>query len=244
MCRRSDQIYILQTNKLIHNSPKLETNQTTMSTNTYLQGSCNSILDTIRGSSLNYAVQETPYSIYITIRKSEVKFKAPRNNLNEVTVKNEDGAGNGCKSQEDFDRLKNNYEEVLTDLEAKYEYIKKLESLLKISDERMSKFETLEEQFHKNLDENKQLKHRNDTVKREMEEATDKLKDYEDRNYEACAVIKKLQHQIKNLETENKKIKAYRDKVKEELKLSKSETRIVVADIRTPETWEPWEPGS
>ena len=96
---------------------------------------------------------------------------------------------------------------------------------------KISKLEPLEEQFHKNLDENKQLKHRNDTVKREMEEATDKLKDYEDRNFEASAAIKKLQHQIKNLETENKKIKAYRDKVKEELKLSKSESRVVIADL-------------
>ena len=35
-----------------------------------VQKSCQSILDTVRQSNLNFAIQETPFSIFITIRKS------------------------------------------------------------------------------------------------------------------------------------------------------------------------------
>ena len=202
-----------------------------MSNNNYLQGSCNNILNTIRSSSLNYAVQETPFSIYITIRKSEAKFKTPRNTLNGVKVKNENviGTGNGCKSQEVFYRMKNDYEEALTDLEAKNEYIKQLESDLKVSDEKLSRLEPLAEQFDEILEENKVLKKINDTVKIEIKDVTDKLRDCEERNDYAAS--NKLKNQMKNLDTENTKIKADRNKVKEELKLSKSETKLVIDDL-------------
>ena len=194
-----------------------------MPTNNYLQGSCNSILNTIRDSYLNYAVQETPFSIYITIRKSEARFKAPRNNCDQV--KTEDVSS---KSQEVLNRLKNDYVTAITELEEKNEYITKLEGLLKNSDEKLSKLEPLEEQFNKILEENKLLKQGIDTKNIEIEKVTDKLRDCEERNYEACAANKKLQNQMKILSTENTKIKSYRDKVKEEFQLSKIETKEVV----------------
>ena len=41
--------------------------------NTNIQNSCFSVLDTIRSSNLNYSIQETPYSIFLTLRKSLIK---------------------------------------------------------------------------------------------------------------------------------------------------------------------------
>ena len=40
-----------------------------------IHNSCLLILNTIRASNLNYAVQETPYSIFLTLRKSFTKTK-------------------------------------------------------------------------------------------------------------------------------------------------------------------------
>ena len=41
-----------------------------------VQSSCDFILKEVRSSSLNYSVQETPFSLYLTIRKSLVKTKS------------------------------------------------------------------------------------------------------------------------------------------------------------------------
>ena len=35
-----------------------------------VQSSCNTIIESVRTSFLNYSIQETPYSIFLTIRKS------------------------------------------------------------------------------------------------------------------------------------------------------------------------------
>ena len=41
-----------------------------MMTTTNISDSCANILNSIRSSALNYSFQETPYSMYVTIRKS------------------------------------------------------------------------------------------------------------------------------------------------------------------------------
>ena len=41
----------------------------------FIEKSCNSIIQNIRSSPLNFSLQETPFSIYITVRKSVVKTK-------------------------------------------------------------------------------------------------------------------------------------------------------------------------
>ena len=42
----------------------------TMAANSSIQKSCDLVLASVRSSSLNYSSQETPFSIYLTIRKS------------------------------------------------------------------------------------------------------------------------------------------------------------------------------
>ena len=38
-----------------------------------VQKSCDLVIESVRASSLNYNLQETPYSIYLSIRKSSLK---------------------------------------------------------------------------------------------------------------------------------------------------------------------------
>ena len=41
-----------------------------------VQNSCDFIINSVRNSSLNFSSQETPYSLYLTIRKSFAESKA------------------------------------------------------------------------------------------------------------------------------------------------------------------------
>ena len=80
--------------------------------------------------------------IYVTIRKSEAKLRDPANNL-EAKVESEDATNtpNNVVPQAAFDRLKSDFEDSLAEIEAKNEYISKLEAVLSNSDEKLSKLE-------------------------------------------------------------------------------------------------------
>jgi hypothetical protein len=61
-----------------------------MAAQNLIQEACNSIISGVRHSSLNYAINETPFSIYITVRKSGSKIKAKKNiSKEELNVKSE-----------------------------------------------------------------------------------------------------------------------------------------------------------
>lgn len=105
-----------------------------------IKRSCDLVINSVRNSSLNYSLQETPYSIYITLRKSCVKtctlsksdqllpncttnqsheFK-DENQVNEVKDK--------LKSLEEANStLQYKYEEAVNDSEISYKQIKALE---------------------------------------------------------------------------------------------------------------------
>ena len=65
---------VKQTNELIQNTTYYFP---TMAVKPHLiiQKSCNAILQEVRSSCLNFGIQETPHSIYLTIRKSLNKSK-------------------------------------------------------------------------------------------------------------------------------------------------------------------------
>ena len=48
-----------------------------------IKESCLSLMDTIRQSSLNFSLQETPFSLYITIRKSFTKSRNLHSQVNQ-----------------------------------------------------------------------------------------------------------------------------------------------------------------
>ena len=195
-----------------------------MLANNSLQTSCNLILNTIRSSFLNYAVQETPYSLYVTIRKSEAKVRDPENKLKSEDANN---IQTSVISHAAFSRLKSDFEDTLAELEAKNEYISKLEAVLANSDEKLSKLEDLDLQFHKVIEENKAIKKENDTLNRNIKVLTEQIKTSE----KTVSDNRKLQIKMERLATENTKIKNYRDKVKEEMKLSNIESKDAITEL-------------
>ena len=107
----------------------------------HLQDSCNSILKSVRNSCLNCSIQETPFSLYITIRKSESRKAAPFDELFAATanVKQETIANSSEKLlEEKILKVTNDYELAVIDSEEKYKENKDLKSALKTLDDKVS----------------------------------------------------------------------------------------------------------
>ena len=102
-----------------------------------VQNSCDFVIRSVRDSFLNYSIQETPYSLYLTIRKSKVKdsphqiFSGLQKNRVHEEKKVQD-LQIKLKSLEDSNRiLQENYEEATNDSEERYKTIDQLETKMK-----------------------------------------------------------------------------------------------------------------
>ena len=173
-----------------------------------VQKSCDLVVNSVRASFLNFSIQETPYSLYLTIRKSFSKYSNqqtvccdPSSELVILRVK--------FKSLEDANlSLKNNYEEAINECEVGYKVIRELET----------KIENYEIKL-----ENKN-KDKVDTQKR------DQVVDQVNQN-----LAKELERAEKNWKDENKNVKA---KEKEIYDLKKENDRIShhLGEIKTEHT--------
>ena len=207
-----------------------------MSSKIALQTSCNSILNNVRNSSLNYALHETPFSIYITLRKTEVKFK-DTSNIYSVPVKSE----NASVDNKAYHAVKDDLVDALKELEAKCEHIKRLENSLENYDEKLSKYLFLEEKYVKITAENKSLASKIVTSDKELE---NRLRDYKRIGEEALDNNKKLLEEIKclkdhndRLETSTKKLNA--QMISNQIKSKKEKDELIKenkVEIRTLKT--------
>ena len=71
--------------------------------------SCDSVLNTVRTSGLNFSCQETPYSLYLTVRES---FTQPRYDRQ---VLHPDSNHHQAEQDAELDRIKSQYEKILED---------------------------------------------------------------------------------------------------------------------------------
>ena len=107
----------------------------------YIQESCDSVLKCISESGLNYVIQATPYSVYITMRKSltntcrnKVNLVGPKVSQNDCiasTKRDQDleTFQKRCKFLENSnENLKDKFEDSVKELESSLEYIKNLEN--------------------------------------------------------------------------------------------------------------------
>ena len=112
---------------------------------TIVQDSYCSILKTIRSSPLNFALQETPYSIQITIRKSlrnglnfeSSSFSSPQHDSSQTSLhklqEENSTLFSRCKSfEKDYVQLKAELEDNVLEIETKNEGIRSLESRIEI----------------------------------------------------------------------------------------------------------------
>ena len=175
-----------------------------------IQTSCDFILKNVRSSSLNYSVQETPFSQFLTIRKSLVKIRSIRSDFDprdcsqldteqsSVKVPEKSTAKNPedpialhdhskCqtkhKNLEKFlHKLQNEYEEVVIDVEAKYKTIRDLNEQINYLQASKNKTETALETTIKTLKDEKN----NIQIKHEKVLAENKIikREIEDQNKE------------------------------------------------------------
>ena len=103
-----------------------------------VKNSCDKVLTSVRDSSLNFSLQETPFSIYITIRKSFLRCRSDSLDKKPSKYKEEQTSGKSqeledlitkLKSEEKINlALKNNYEEAIEDSAKCYQRIQDLEN--------------------------------------------------------------------------------------------------------------------
>ena len=104
------------------------------------------VINCIRSSNLNFALQETPYSVFVTIRKSQKKsgtFSVNDQKINEqelVTLKNEfEFLQSKFKlSQDANEKLKSLYEDAVQETEENHRHIEYLETELSNVNEKLS----------------------------------------------------------------------------------------------------------
>ena len=129
------------------------------------------IVDTVRSSSLNFSIQETPYSLYFTIRKSFVQRPVSSaqmilNSMRETQVNCDVEA---LKVLEDSNNiLRNDYEEAIKAREVSHKSVKDLESKVEMLEETLRKFKQENQQADKKI---KELKRTNDTLENDIEVA-------------------------------------------------------------------------
>ena len=218
-----------------------------MATPRNVQSSCDFLLHSIRSSGLNYKCQETPFSIFLTLRKTLVKTKTPLHQNPIIDFVDQDmkqvkSEVNSCL-KEAFNRLKNDYEDVVAECESRYQAVDELNKKNEILSEKLFS----EEGLVKALEEkNKTLEETLEEYARDFEKETTRLKNISNKLNNELSETRKNHAADKNeiVATFKKEIKLLKkelgteikEKIKIEKKLSEltdlnaNETKIVVND--------------
>ena len=114
-----------------------------------VKSSCNFVINSVRDSLLNYSIQETPFSLYLTIRKTfsqssptSTQSFCPNVVINDREIKEVKILKNKLKNLEDSNSILNgDLEEATNDLEISFKRIKELEDIV---EENANKAERLE----------------------------------------------------------------------------------------------------
>ena len=204
-----------------------------MSTEFHNQNSCGSILNNVRMSGLNFCIQETPFSCYVTIRKSPVKTpKVPLpNSQQRVPNPNPDCNIDLLKSRISFlenanEKVKNDFHRAVEELEVTSAELKALKSANENKerqlDEAFNNVESivanktkhiseekraLQVKHEKSCAENKELKSELKSVMKNLNSANLALKTSKKENTEAS---QKFDKELKQLELKVKDLEYYK----------------------------------
>ena len=197
-----------------------------------IENSCFAILSNIRSSKLNYSIQETPYSIYLTIRKSirksptfsnpEIQSFSPPGTISAVLElkKENELLLNKCQFLERSNQeLKNSFEEATNENETNLETIHNLEDKIEILN---NKLVTAEKEV-------------DFTVGRKIKAVTDEKRLLQTKHEKICTENKTLKKEkedfCKEISTLKVSLKSSRKETKDvvknfEKKISEYETKI------------------
>ena len=123
--------------------------QQNISSESSVKSSCDFVISSVRNSFLNYSIQETPFSLYLTIRKSFAKSSANSDQIRSCSVQNVllehtevETLTNKLKAAQESNMiLQNSYEEAVNDSEKCYERINELESKVEGLKEKINHYE-------------------------------------------------------------------------------------------------------
>ena len=163
-----------------------------------IKNSVNFIMQTVRESSLNYSIQETPYSLYLSIRKTlsrashseisqaQILSTSMKNEIEILENKLE-------KAQKENLTLKNNFEEAIKECEGYCSTIKRIES----------EIGSVKDDLKKCKDELKQSNELFDQMKAEKATIENDFSVVEGKYKISNKVIKEKQKEIADLVKEN-----------------------------------------
>ena len=193
----------------------------------HIQNTCHSVINSITSSNLNYSIQQTPYSIYLTIRKSLQKSRnffpvvEPKINSKKVISDQEVLASRVLVLEEANRHLKEQLEDEIDTNEAKNNTIFELESKVESLHNQLINYATeteviIAKQVKKCYDEKKALENKHEKVLKD-------LKEQKSENNELKSEVKNLRIALKSSQKEtkdvshrfDKKIDNLEDKIKE-----------------------------
>ena len=133
------------------------------------------IVDTVRSSSLNFSIQETPYSLYFTIRKSFVQRPVSSSQMiskympeTQVNCDMEQLKKKLKVLEDKNNMLRNDYEEEINNSEVSHKSVKDLERKVEMLEENLKKVKEENEQKDNKINE---LKSTNNTLENDIEAA-------------------------------------------------------------------------
>ena len=197
-----------------------------------VQASCVQILSSVRSSNLNFSCQETPFSIYLTIRKSPIKFHHVSEALTQGLAPVQNAViDNLVKTTVDENTaLKNVLEELETELEASKNIAKTLEAKIDSAEAKVfsqhKEVQQWREALSKKDDEIKALKNviKNDKTeilkdRSEQSQLKKILKSKEKEIYNLENAKQNQQDTIKTLKEVTNKLKQEKTKLEKEIKI-------------------------
>ena len=143
-----------------------------------LETTCNFLLHAIRTSGLNFSCQETPFSIYVTVRKSYIQSRFSQTPEIKAAQEHSSSEIELTKVKENFEELferhkrleesylktKNEYEDVIEGCQSNYITI---ENLNRLNEEKSARIENLELNINNLKDNKKSLETKNENVSTE-----------------------------------------------------------------------------
>ena len=168
-----------------------------------LDATCNFLLKSIRSSGLNFSFQETPFSMYVTIRKSFIQSKSTKSSSpDEKPVQHNDSV------ESELDKIKAKYDKLLNEQK----------SLQKANENIKSDFEEAINECEAN----------NEVIGNLQKLNADQSEIIGNLKYK----ISNLQVEKTNLETKNKNVSVENKAFRKELKDLKNETTLRTEDLK------------
>ena len=203
-----------------------------------MANACDIILNSVRSSNLNFACQETPFSIYLTIRKTQVKLLNPSISQPIERKDSRSLVDENSTLKEKIQRLMKEIEaskddtkillDKLNDSEATvYRQCKEIEKSKQIISNQDSEMKIFKTVIKKNNSEISRLGTEESTFKKAVKAKTKEIHDLEKSMLNQQENIKHLKEEANRIKTENKNLEKQLKTLNMKVSILKKENAII-----------------